>query len=74
MLNRSRDRMVRKSFYYLKNEKGIHPFKLKKNKILKLVNGDEKVADKIENYARQNRLSFKDERDVRKILDFSAKN
>lgn len=74
MLNRSRDRMVRKSFYYLKDEKGIHTFKLKKNKILKLVDGDEKEADKIENFAKQNRLSFKDENDVRKILDFSAKN
>jgi len=74
MLNRSRDRMVRKSFYYLKNDKGIHPFKLKKNKILNLVGEKENEVDKIESFAKQNNLSFKDENDVRKILEFNARN
>lgn len=71
MLNRSRDRMVRKKFYYIKDEKGIRYFKLKKSKILKLV--DEKEVARVQNYAKTNKLSYKKEEDVRKILDFSAK-
>jgi hypothetical protein len=74
MLNRTRDRMVRKTFYYLKDDKGIHYFKLRKNRILKLVEGGKKEANKVENYAKENSLSFKKEEDVRKILSYGAKN
>ena len=74
MLNRSRDRMVRKFFYYLKNDQGIHSFKLKKNKILKLLAEEGKQTDEVENFAKQNKLSYKDENQLRKILDFSANN
>jgi hypothetical protein len=74
MLNRTRDRMVRKTFYYLKDDMGIHYFKLRKNRILNLVEGGKKEANKIENYAKENSLSFKKEEDVRKILSYSAKN
>ena len=74
MLNRTRDRMVRKTFYYLKNDKGIHTFKLKKSKILKLVEGGEGEVQKVENYAKENRLSFKKEEDVRRILMYGSQN
>lgn len=75
MLNRTRDRMVRKKFYYLKNEKGINSFVLKKKKILKLVsNNDSAKAAEIQQYAKTNKLSFKKEEDVRKILNYSENN
>jgi len=74
MVNRTRDRLVRKSFYYIKDDKGIHSFKLKKSKILKLINDSEAKVEKIENFAKENDLSFKRENDVRKILDFNARN
>ena len=75
MLNRTRDRMVRKTFYYLKDENGIKSFILKKNKILKLVsNNDKAEATKIQQYAKANKLSFKKEEDVKKILAFSEMN
>ena len=74
MLNRTRDRMVRKSFYYLKDDKGINSFILKKKRVLKLLsNNDKAVSSKIANYAKANKLSFKKEDDLRKILEYSAK-
>jgi hypothetical protein len=39
-----------------------------------LVEGGKKEANKIENYAKENSLSFKKEEDVRKILSYGAKN
>jgi hypothetical protein len=74
MVNRTRDRLVRKSFYYLKDDKGINSFRLKKSKILKLLNADETKVEEVENFAKQNDLSFKRENDVRKILEYSSKN
>jgi hypothetical protein len=75
MLNRSRDRMVRKMFYYVKDENGISPFILKKRKVLKLVsNGDAAKSAKIANYAKNSKLSYKREDDLRKIIEFGLKN
>jgi len=74
MLNRKNDRMVRKSFYYLKNEKGITSFILKKKKVLKLIAEDDARSVKIINFAKTNKLSYKKENDLRKILDFGTKN
>ena len=74
MLNRSVDKYVRKEYYYIRKDDKIKVFKLKKNKILKLVDGDEAKAEKIEEYAKNNNLSFKREGDVKKILEYSAKN
>ncbi|PTM07681.1 MAG: hypothetical protein DA407_10200 [Bacteroidetes bacterium] len=74
MLNRSRDRMVRKMFYYLKDDKGIHSLILKRKKILKLVKGDGKDIEKTANFAKANKLSYKKEEDLRKILEYSENN
>jgi hypothetical protein len=74
MVNRPRDRMVRKISYYVKDDKGIHPFRLKKKKVLKLVAGNEAKIKAIENYAKKNDLSFKKEEDVRQILEYSSTN
>ncbi len=74
MLNRSRDKYVRKEYYCIRKDNKIKTIKLKKSRILKLVDGDVEKANKIVAYARNNSLSFKKERDVQKILEFSAKN
>jgi len=75
MLNRTRDRMVRKMFYYVKDENGIRPFILKKRKVLKLVsNGDGAKSDRIANYAKSNKLSYKKEDELRKIIEFGLNN
>ena len=74
MLNRSKDKYVRKEYYSLKRDNKIKPFKLKKSHILKLVDGDIDKENKIKDYAKNNSLSFKKEKDVLKILEYSAKN
>ena len=74
MLNRSADRYIRKESHFIKEGDKIKPFKLKKSKILKLVNGDEEKAANIEAYVDANNLSFKKEYDVQRILEYGAKN
>lgn len=74
MLNRSADRYVKKESYFVKSGDKIKPIKLKKNKILKLVDGDEEKAANLEAYVKANNLSYKKEYDVQQILEFSAKN
>jgi len=74
MLNRMTDKYIRKASYYLRKGDAIKPFRLTKKRILKLVNGDSEVAHNIENYAKNNNLSFKRDDDVQKILEYSGKN
>lgn len=71
MLNRTRDRIIRKAFYYLKDDSGINTFIMKKNKILKLLNKKESGSEEVLRYVKSNKLSFKREKDVVKILDYS---
>ena len=71
MLNRTRDRIIRKAFYYLKDDSGINTFIMKKNKILKLLNKKESGSEEVLRYVKSNKLSFKREEDVVKILDYS---
>jgi hypothetical protein len=73
MLARTRDRLVRKSFYYIKDDKGIHHFRLTKNKILKALKVSDAEKSKIVDYAKRNNYSFKREDELRKILEFSSK-
>lgn len=74
MLGRKNDRYVKKPHFYLRQDGKIKTFKLKKKRVLKLTNGDEAKADMIIDYAKRNKLSFKKAYDVKKILEFSAKN
>lgn len=74
MLNRYSDRYIRKEFYFVKHGDKIKEFKLKKNKILKLVDGDAVKAANIKAYVDANNLSYNKEYDVQRILKYSAKN
>ncbi len=74
MVNRKNDRYVRRHSYFLKQGDKIRPFKLKKKHVLKLVGGDKERAERIIQYVNNNKLSFKREDDVRKVLEYNAKN
>ena len=72
MLNRSTDKNVQKEFYFTMQNNSIKPFRLKKSSILDLMSSSQaKAADK---YAKDNRLSFKDDVDINKILTFGFSN
>jgi hypothetical protein len=73
-VNRKRDKYVRKEYYCLRKDNKIKTFKLKKSHVLKLVDGDIDKVNMIETYAKNNQLSFKNEKDVQIILDYSSKN
>lgn len=70
MLNRSRDKLIRKEFIFLKTDDGIVPFRLAKSKILKLFVDDEGKRQKLQDYVRSNNLSYKKEEDVQQMLEF----
>lgn len=65
MINRSKRKILTKERYYVKKKNSIKSMKFKKKGILALA-GD-KSAD-LERYAKKNKLSFKDESDVRRML------
>lgn len=69
MLNRARDKYIRREFFYLRQNEEIKPFRLKKNKILRLLDSDQVNSDKVAMYAKDNKLSFKRPYDVQKILE-----
>ncbi|MGB0788716.1 MAG: hypothetical protein ACPGQR_04190 [Marinirhabdus sp.] len=65
MINRSR-RQIKKTYdYFIKTAGSFKPFKLKKSDILELV-GDRK--GEVKAYALENKLSFREEKDVKKLL------
>lgn len=66
MLNRSSDKNVQKKFYFIKQGNSIKPFRLKKSNILGLLSSDQ--AKTAEKYAKDNRLSFKKDADLNRIL------
>lgn len=73
MVNRSDDKIVRNKSYFLKTEMNINPFRLSKNKILKLLANDQERINKIKQYVKSNRLSYKKDEDVRKALKATEK-
>lgn len=74
MVNRNNDKYVQKSSYYLKIGDKIKSFKLTKKGILKLVSSDKARATKMEQYINDNKLSYKNEYDVKRMLAFVAIN
>ncbi len=73
MVNRKNDKYIRREYYFVRKDDKLEPFKFKKSRVLKLIGSDETVAKKIETYAKNNGLSFKKEKDVKKIFDYSTK-
>ena len=69
MINRKADKLARSKFYYLLKDKKLHSFKLRRSRVLNLIE-DETVREKVKSYAKKNRLSFKREKDLQKILNY----
>lgn len=72
MLNRSTDKNVQKEFYFTMQNSSIKPFRLKKSSILDLMSSSQSKA--AEKYAKDNRLSYKDDADINQILTFGFSN
>ena len=72
MINRENDRYVRKKKYFLRNKKSktIKYFKLNRRSINKLFTNINKSQIDIDSFISENELSFKDEKDVSRILDY----
>ena len=71
MVNRSSDKFVRKSSYYLLKNNNVTPFRFKKKSILKLLGEEEKT--KLSQFVSTNKLSYKKAYDMKKALDFINK-
>ncbi|MFT5863079.1 MAG: hypothetical protein ACI828_001735 [Flavobacteriales bacterium] len=67
MLAQANDKYVLKDKYYMKKGKSFKKMKLKKSSVLKLAG---KKAGELEAFAKKNRLSFKNERDLQKIATY----
>lgn len=72
MINRKSDRYVVKSKYYLKTDNQIEKIKLRKKDLLKLF-ADKVNKEKFEIYMKSNKLSYKNELDVRIGLNYVLK-
>ena len=72
MLNRSTDKTVQKEFYFIRQNSSIRSFRLKKSNILDLLSPDQAKA--AEKYVKDNRLSYKEDTDVNRILTHGFSN
>jgi hypothetical protein len=72
MLNRSTDKNVQKEFYFIRQNSSIRSFRLKKSNILDLLSPDQAKA--AEKYVKDNRLSYKEDADVNRILTHGFSN
>jgi len=70
MVNRRVDRLVRKQVLFLKKDDAVKKFKLNKRKVLGLVNAADE--EDVLRYAKDEKLSFRKEEDLNKILEYSS--
>ena len=72
MVNRSNDKYVKKESYFLRSEqkKTIENFKLNKRSLNKLFEKRDKNINKIQRFLDSNNLSYKNEKDVIRLLEF----
>lgn len=71
MVNRSNDKFVRHSSYYIKTENSIKPFKLRKSKVMDLLRDDPDKAAKVTQFISDNNLSYKKSKDLKMALEYS---
>jgi hypothetical protein len=69
MVNRKSDRLVRKEILYLKKDNVVKRFKLNKKRVLRLVIANNKKD--VLRYAKDEKLSFRKERDINRILEYA---
>ena len=66
-LGRANDKYIMRDNYYVKKGKSFKKFKLKKSEILKVAGSKSSI---VEQYAKDNNLNFKNEKDVQKIVSY----
>lgn len=67
LLARANDKYIMRDSYYVKKGSSFRNFKLKKSDILKAAGSKSSI---VEQYAKENNLNFKNERDVQKIVNY----
>lgn len=67
LLARTNDKYIMRDSYYVKKGKSFKTLKLKKSDILKAAGSKSSI---VEQYAKDNNLNFKDERDVQRIVNY----
>ena len=72
MLEPTTDEYIIKSSYYIKRGNGIEKFKLSKKNILGLVSKEN--VKKMEQFVKENKLSYKKDKDVNQMLTYIMKN
>jgi hypothetical protein len=65
-----KDRYIRSSDYFIIKNNKIKPCRLKKKSILKALGVNPKSTAKVNAFAKENKLSFKSEEDLKIIFDF----
>ena len=71
MMNRKNDKFAKKEAYLIRQDGKIKPFRLSKGRVMKLFKGDEEKSNELLEFVKENKLSFKKEYDIRKILEYS---
>lgn len=66
-----KERYIRQYQYFFKKNNEIKPFKMKKKNVISLVGLNDDGTIKMNNFVKMNRLSFKKENDLKRILDFT---
>jgi len=72
MLNRKNDKYIRNETYYVRKDGKITFLALKKSRILKLLDLNDQQKEKVLDYVDQYKLSFKNEDDLKKILNYAS--
>ena len=67
MINRKTDKLAKRKYYYVLKKRKLTSFRLKKSYVFSLFSENEKVE--LKNYVKKNRLSFKKEKDIKRILE-----
>ena len=73
MVNRSNDKYVKKESYFIRStdKKTIESFKMNKKSLIKLFEKNLKDVSRIQVFIDSGNLSYKDEKDVIKMLEFA---
>jgi len=73
MVNRSNDKYVKKESYFIRSteKKTIESFKMNKKSLIKLFEKNLKDVSRIQVFIDSGNLSYKDEKDVIRILEFA---
>jgi hypothetical protein len=70
MINRANDKIIRKKRFYVLEGESVNNFRFSKRKVLALVNDND--IETVKEYVKKNDLSYRNEIDVKQILNFNT--